>query len=194
MNEIQRSCTTKKMLIHCVTAKKIVDIYRATAAPIKGFWDTCAALIQSALADGQEYDHKGVLLFRKEEIVLPSGMSIKYPNLRRVPDEVPDSKGRKRMQWVYGEDKTRLYGPKVVNNVTQGLARVVMTDGMTRVGARLPLVSTVHDELLSIVPEAQGAQALAWMIRRMTEEPKYMLGIPLAADGGFHRGYGLAKG
>ena len=194
MQEIQRNCTMQELLIHCVTAKKIIDIYRATAAPVKGFWDMCTGLIQSALADGQEYDHKGALLFRKEEIVLPSGMSIKYPNLRQVPDDVPDANGRKRMQWVYGNEFTKLYAGKVTNNVTQGLARIVMTDGLLRVADRIPLAFSVHDEGVGIVPEAQGAQALAWMIRRMTEEPKYMPGIPLAADGGFHRRYGLAKG
>jgi hypothetical protein len=195
LNEIPHNCTMQELLVHCVAAKKIIDIYRATAAPVKGFWEMCDELIHSALADGQEYNHKGALIFRKEEIVLPNGMSIRYPNLRQVKDEEAAKRGKARKQWVYGEgaETTKLYAGKVTNNVTQALARIVMTDGLLKVSTRIPLVGTVHDEGLGIVKEAEGEAALGWMIRRMTEEPKYMPGIPLAADGGVHRRYGLAK-
>lgn len=189
MMEIPHNCTTQELLIHCVAAKKIIDIYRATAHPVTGFWELCSSLIRTALLEGQEYNHKGALLFRKEEILLPSGMPIRYPNLRIEKDE----KGRD--QFVYGpyNEPTKLYAGKVTNNVTQALARIVMTDGLLRVSKRIPLVGTVHDEGLGIVREEEGQPALQWMIRRMTEEPKYMPGIPLAADGGVHRRYGLAK-
>jgi DNA polymerase len=187
LNDIPHNCTKQELLVHCVAAKKIIDTYRATAAPVKDFWGLLGELIHSALADGQEYDHKGALLFRKEEIVLPNGMSLQYPNLRQTKD------GRGRLQWVYGPDATKLYAGKIANNVTQGLARLVMTDGLLKVSKRIPLVGTVHDEGIGIVPEKDGAQALKWMIRKMTAEPPYMPGIPLAADGGFHRRYGMAK-
>lgn len=195
MGEIQHNCTTQELLVHCVASKKIIDIYRATAAPVKGFWDMCTELIPSALADGQEYNHKGALLFRKEEIVLPNGMSIRYPNLRQEVDKEAAERGVKRKQWVYGDgaETTKLYAGKVTNNVTQALARIVMTDGLLKVSTRIPLVGTVHDEGLGIVKKEEGEKALGWMIRRMTEEPKYMPGIPLAADGGCHRRYGMAK-
>lgn len=189
MMEIPRNCTTKELLIHCVAAKKIIDIYRATAHPVVGFWEMCSQRIQRSLLDGEEYDHKGALLFRKEEILLPSGMSIRYPNLRVEKDD------RGRPQYVYGDgaETTKLYAGKVTNNVTQALARIVMTDGLLKVSTKIPLVGTVHDEGLGIVDEADGQKALGWMIRRMTEEPAYMPGIPLAADGGVHRRYGMAK-
>lgn len=190
MAEIPHNCTMQELLIHCVAAKKIIDIYRATAHPVASFWELCQGLIVSALLDGQEYDHKGALLFRKEEILLPSGMSIKYPNLRI---DGKDKYGRP--VYVYGEgaETTKLYAGKVTNNVTQALARIVMTDGLLKVSTKIPLVGTVHDEGLGIVRATEGEKALQWMIRRMTEEPKYMPGIPLAADGGQHRRYGLAK-
>jgi len=315
LGEIPHNCTKQELLVHCVAAKKIIDTYRATAAPVKDFWALMGELIPSALADGQEYNHKDALLFRKEEIVLPNGMSLRYPNLRQTRDD------RGRMQWVYGPDATKLYpgkvtnnclaegtevltlrglvrieqirpddrvydgldfvqqdgvvssgvqacisvdgvwmtpdhrvmedgkwvraskvqrpdrpqvrpvrqsvggiapvdasavvhkqvydimncgprtrfvvrgeeGPLIVHNCTQALARIVMTDGLLKVSQRIPLVGTVHDEGIGIVPEKDGAPALKWMIRKMTEEPPYMPGVPLAADGGFHRRYGMAK-
>jgi len=187
MADIPHTCTTKELVIHCVAAKKIIDIYRATAYPVVGFWDLCSSLIQRSLADGQEYDHKGVLLFRKEEIVLANGMSLKYPNLRQQKDE------RGRPQWVYGPDATKLYAGKITNNVTQATARIVMTDGMIRIAKRFPVVGTVHDEVLALAATQDAAQGLAWMLDQMTMEPRYMPGIPLAAEGGHHQRYGMAK-
>jgi hypothetical protein len=145
-------------------------------------------LIQRSLADGEEYRHK-CLIFRKEEIVLPSGMSLLYPNLRQQKDK----DGRSRWEWVYGPDATKIYAGKITNNVTQGVARVVMTDGMLRVAKRYPVVGTVHDELIAIAPERDAQDALKWVLEQMTLEPSYMPGIPLAADGGAHYRYGLAK-
>jgi hypothetical protein len=187
LEEIPHTCTMQELLIHCVAAKKIIDIYRATAYPVVGFWELCSNLIHRSLAEGEEYNHKGCLLFRKEEIVLANGMSLKYPNLRQQKDE------RGRPQWVYGPDATKLYAGKVTNNVTQGTARIVMTDGMLRISKVYPVVGTVHDEALGLAPKEEASSALEWMLAQMTKEPKYMPGIPLAADGGHHRRYGLAK-
>lgn len=189
MMEIPHNCTTQELLIHCVAAKKIIDIYRATAYPVVGFWELCSNLIQRSLLDGEEYVHKDVLVFRKEEIALPNGMSIRYPNLRVEKDE----KGRPQFAYGDGAETTKLYAGKVTNNVTQALARIVMTDGLLRCAQKIPLVGTVHDEGLGVVTEADGPKALGWMLRRMTEEPAYMPGIPLAAEGGVHRRYGMAK-
>jgi hypothetical protein len=68
-----------------------------------------------------------------------------------------------------------------------------MTDGMLRIAKRYPVVGTVHDEALCLAPVEEAADALPWMIEQMTKEPAYMPGIPLAADGGHHRRYGMAK-
>jgi DNA polymerase I-like protein with 3'-5' exonuclease and polymerase domains len=68
-----------------------------------------------------------------------------------------------------------------------------MTDGMLRVSARYPVVGTVHDEALCVAPESEADEAKEFLLACMTVEPKYMPQIPLAADGGVNRRYGLAK-
>jgi DNA polymerase I-like protein with 3'-5' exonuclease and polymerase domains len=55
------------------------------------------------------------------------------------------------------------------------------------------VVGTVHDEQIVLVPDDEVADAKTWVLAQMTMEPKYMPGIPLAADGGAHRRYGEAK-
>ena len=143
-------------------------------------------LIETSLYGGKEYTYK-CLTFKKEQIILPSGMSLLYPNLKRTKD------AQGRAQWTYGEDSTKLYAGKITNNVTQGVARCVMTDGMLRVAKRYPVKGTVHDELIAVVPDAEVDDAKTWVLAQMTMEPRYMPGIPLEADGGAHRRYGLAK-
>jgi DNA polymerase len=186
MLEIPHTCTDEELLIHCLAAKKIIDIYRATAHPVATFWDMCSQLIEDSLYGGRVYQHK-CLTFSKERIELPNGMSLLYPDLRRTKDD----KGRS--QWVYGPNATKLYAGKVTNNVTQAVARIVMTDGMLRVTKKYPVVGTVHDEQIVLVPDDEVADAKTWVLEQMTLEPKYMPGIPLAADGGAHRRYGEAK-
>jgi DNA polymerase len=187
MAEIPHTCTDVELLIHCVAAKKIIDIYRSTAHPVVSFWDMCSGLIDTALAQGREFRYK-CIVFRKGEIELPNGMKLLYPDLRQVKDD----KGR--MQWVYGQDATKLYAGKITNNVVQATARIVMTDGMLRVAKSYPIKGTVHDELIAVVPDADVEHAKTWVLAQMTMEPRYMPGIPLNADGGAHRRYGLAKG
>jgi len=186
MLEIPHTCTEAELLIHCLTAKAIIEKYRAAAWPVKTFWSMMEELMVRCLAGGEEFVYK-CITFRKEEIVLPSGMSIKYPDLRQEKDD----KGAKR--WVYGPEATPLYGGKITNNVVQGTARVVMTDGMLRVSKRYFVAGTVHDEQIAVVPDGEAEEGLKWIIEQMTLEPSYLPGLPLAADGGVHRRYGLAK-
>jgi DNA polymerase len=187
MLDIPHTCTDEELLTHCVAAKRIIDIYRATAWPVVAFWELMGQLLLKSLVGGEEVVYK-CLTFKKEEIVLPNGMRLLYPNLRQVKD-----KKTKQLQWVYGADETKLYPGKITNNVVQGTARIVMTDGMLRVNKKYPIAGTVHDELIAVVPDEEVADAKTWVLARMTMEPSYMPGIPLAADGGAHRRYGLAK-
>jgi len=186
MRDIPHTCSLKELVYHAIACKRIIDIYRATAYPVVAFWKLCEVLIETALYDGTEYTYK-CLTFRKGRIELPNGMCLHYPDLRREKDE------EGRDQWVYGADATKLYAGKITNNVTQALARIVMTDGMLRVSKRYFIAGTVHDELIAVVPDAEVEEAKTWVLAQMTMEPSYMQGIPLSADGGAHRRYGLAK-
>ena len=157
------------------------------------FWQMCGELMHRCLIGGEEFSYK-CLTFRKGEIELPNGMKLLYPDLRPLADEagktLKDTQGR--LQWVYGADETRLYPGKITNNITQGVARIVMTDGMLRVNKKYPVVGTVHDEQIVLVPDAEVEDAQTWVWAQMTMEPKYLPGIPLNADVGAARRYGEA--
>lgn len=189
MGEIPHTCTDLELAIHCLAARMIITKYRDAASAVVGFWNLLGGLIEHSLYGGKPYTHK-CLQFSKEEIRLPSGMPIRYPDLRPEKDE----KGR--VQWTYadGKKRTKLYAGKIANNVVQGTARVVMTDGMLRVAKRYFVAGTVHDEQIAVVPEIEAEEAKTWVYAQMTAEPTYLPGIPLSADVGVNKRYGLAKG
>lgn len=191
LQAIPHTCTTRELVIHCLAAKAIIDKYRATATPVVDFWNLQTELIHESLYKGKEYKHK-CLTYRKGEIELPSGMKLLYPYLqiRRHTDEKTK---KEQVEWTYGENRTKIYAGKITNNVTQGVARCVMTDGMVRTAKRYFVAGTVHDEQIVVVPDAEVQDAKTWVLAQMTMEPPYMPGIPLDADGGAHRRYGLAK-
>jgi hypothetical protein len=186
MLEIPHTCSDYNLGVHCIVAKVIIDRYRAVSTQIVAFWNLCQHLIEYSLYKGNPYDVK-CLRFSKGEILLPSGMKLLYPGLRPVQDDAG------RLQWVYGKDDTKLYAGKITNTVTQAVARCVMTDGMLRVQKKYFVAGTVHDELIAVVPDEEVEFAKTWVLAQMTMEPKYLPGIPLNADGGANRRYGLAK-
>ena len=98
-----------------------------------------------------------------------------------------------RVQWTYGDDENKLYGGKLTENIVQAVARCVMTDGMIRIQKKYPCVLTVHDEVVTLVPESEAEEAENWVLAQMVMEPKYMPGIPLAAEIGHAKRYGDAK-
>jgi DNA polymerase III epsilon subunit-like protein len=184
--DIPHNCTDQELFVHAIATKKIIDKYRDAADPVVQFWGICQNLIHKSLMNGDEVPYKCVT-FKKEEVVLPSGLSLRYNDLKGEPDD----KGR--VQWVYGPSSKKLYGGKLTENIVQAVARCVMTDGMLRIQERYPCVLTVHDEVVCLVPEAEAEDAKTWVLAQMVMEPTYMPGIPLDAEADVAHRYGDAK-
>jgi DNA polymerase family A len=185
MADIPHTCSDTDLLVHCLAAKAIIDKYRSTAHPVVTFWELLGNLLTRCLIGGEEVVYK-CLTFRKEEIVLPNGMSLKYPNLRITKEIDPETEQPTgKMQYIYGlegKPQKKLYPGKICNNVTQGVARIVMSDALLRIEKRLPVKNAVHDEGVMLVPEAIEAKAKKWVYAQMTQVPTWMPGIPLDAD------------
>jgi DNA polymerase len=189
MEEIPHTCTYEELFVHCVCAKRIIDTYRSTAAPVKDYWEFLQDRIEKSLWGGEVHQY-GCLRFEKEAIWLPNGMALRYPGLDFTEDP---KKGR---EWTYqsGPMRKKLHAGVLAENTTSALSRVVMTDGMLRIGKRYPIVLTVHDEVGVLIRDEEVEEGVAWVQAQMVREPPYMPGIPLGAETGAHRRYGLAKG
>ena len=189
MRDIPHTCTEQELLVHCLASKAIIDKYRAAAAPVVGFWDLLGTMLTECLYAGKEYTHKGVLNFSKGRIKMVNGMSLLYPDLQAEEDD----KGRVQFTFQDGKKRKKIYPGLMCNNVTQGIARIIMSDGLLRVQRKFPVKGSVHDEGLFLIPEEGAEESCAWIKEQMIMVPKWMPGIPLNADVGYNKRYGLAK-
>lgn len=184
--------TVKQQLKQDITegaAYGAVKFYRSTYFNVPKLWEACSSLIP-LVAEGRI----GSLYFtpfikvRRNALVLPSGLAIQYPNLRRVGDEWVYDVYRKK----YESEPTKLYGGKMVENICQGLAGELCKEAIERAeAAGLECVGAVHDEILALSPE--GDIAAATLKAAMEKSPKWWPEIRLKAEVGYGRNWNNAK-
>jgi hypothetical protein len=68
MSEIPHTCSDDELLVHCLAAKKIIDIYREKSQSVVTSWELCNSLVSHSLAEGKPYQYK-CLTFDKERIL-----------------------------------------------------------------------------------------------------------------------------
>lgn len=173
-------------LIPIGEAKMITDVYRNTHPQVVRLWRRFEDALKY-IADGIEnvpVDPRGVIVTCAGGLRLPNGMVIKYPDLKK------DSDG-----WSYwnGRSREKIYGAKVVENVVQALARIIVMDQTIEINKYLPVVLSVHDEAVTVTGADDGKDATAFMLGAMRVPPIWGLDLPLNSEGGFHRSYGKAK-
>jgi DNA polymerase len=122
------------------------------------------------------------LELRHERIALPNGLSLHYPELRREPD------GR----WRYAGRRGRetLYGGKIIENVIQALARIVVMDQQQVVAKEFRVVFSVHDEIVCCVPEDRAEACRQRLREAMATPPAWAAELPLACEAAVGRTYG----
>jgi len=103
----------------------------------------------------------GPVKFTSSKIILPNKMTLRYT----LPDE-------------------RLYGAKLLENITQALARIVVMSAAVRLSQRywLRFVLQTHDELGFIVQNHEVASAARAIELEMTTPPDWMPNLPLAVE------------
>jgi DNA polymerase len=76
------------------------------------------------------------------------------------------------------------YGPLIVHNCTQAIARDVMVDSMLALdGAGHDLLLTVHDEIISAAPHSQAQAVLDTMLAVTRQAPQWAPGLPVWSEG-----------
>lgn len=176
-------------------AKRVVTLYRNTYSRIAQLWNEANKALEK-MAQGHEYalDVGMQLLCTNEGIQLPNHTMIRYANLRKTPDGF-EYDGR------YGPVK--IYGGKVVENVVQALARIVVFDQMAKIDqqmrqrdrtdGRYKVVLTVHDEVVCIVPESAEAWCKELMVGEMSTPPRWCSDLPVSCECESGNNYADAK-
>jgi DNA polymerase len=120
----------------------------------------------------------------EEGILLPNGLMIRYPELK-ISDEEPN-------KYVYKSRKgeVSIWGGALVENVVQALARIVVGQQMLKIKERYKVVLTVHDAAVSVVPEDEIEEAMAYIVEVMSTPPSWAVGLPVACEAKFAKSYG----
>ena len=164
----------------------IIKTYRAVYGKIPELWNAAkraiTALAQTRTANLGVADVLQVDMFG---IRLPNGMYIRYPNLRGVDEGYIYDTKRGRSFVI-----NRIYGGKLVENVCQALARIIIGEQMLRISKRYKVGMTVHDSVVVVAPEAEAAEARAYVEQCMRTAPKWAAGLPLNCESKIGASYG----
>jgi DNA polymerase len=174
-------------------AKRIIDTYRRTYPKISVLWKEAAKVFSAIIGEqATSFGRGGILkVDGSDGILLPNGLRLKYPNLRKKTDDDGD------VEYVYDTKKgkaiipNRIYGGKVVENVCQALARIVIGEQMLMVAKKYRVVMTVHDAIACIAPKAEADRAKEYVELCMRIRPAWAPELPLNCEAGWGETYGV---
>ena len=173
--------------------KRVVTTYRKTYECIPKLWAEAGKALDAMLEDKHTtIGVNGILkVDGKNGILLPNGLRLKYPNLRVHQDE---ETGKNELVYDTKRGKaiipTRIYGGKVIENVCQALARIIIGDQMLIVNKKYRVVMTVHDAIACVVPEGEIHTAKEFIEMCMKLRPSWALDLPLNCEAGYGESYG----
>jgi DNA polymerase len=172
--------------------QRIISVYRETYEWIPLLWRRAGEALEAILNDqAMDLGRGGVLKVEgKKGIRLPNGLYIKYPNLRKIENE------NGKQEYVYDTRKgkaiipNRIYGGKVVENVCQALARIIIGYQMLTIAKKYKVVMTVHDAIAIVAPEVESGTAQEFVEMCMRLRPDWALELPLNCESGVGVSYG----
>lgn len=179
-----------KMGLSSEELPELVSQWRAANPNIVQFWDEVGRGALRAVKDqttvkirhGVQFVYSPEALFAK----LPSGRCLTYAFPRIGQNRFGSQSlqfmgvGQTTKKWEVQET----YGGKLVENLTQAIARDCLAESMLRLDAAgFPIVCHVHDEVICEIPETDCDKTLARATAMMGEEISWAKGLPLRADG-----------
>jgi DNA polymerase len=179
--------------VHADEAQRIIDTYRKTYPKIPELWKSASNILPAIVGEQTtSFGRNGMLkVDGSDGILLPNGLRLKYPNLRKQQD-----KKSGKIEYVYDTKKgkaiipNRIYGGKVVENVCQALARIVIGEQMLLVAKKYRVVITVHDAIACVAPEAEADRAKEYVELCMRIRPAWAPELPLNCEAGYGESYG----
>lgn len=180
-------------------AKRIVYLYRETYGCIPDLWKALDQLAAKFLIDPTGLYVWQNLTFAHERIILPNGMPIQYPDLAHDARRGLYFRSRKFKALedsgsLSYEDGTKIWGGTFLENIAQGLARIIATRAelrLTKLGLSAALQA--HDELVFHVPTQLVDISKRAIEFEMTRPVEWMPELPIAVEIKHGPSYGDAK-
>lgn len=172
----------------------IVELWRQASPKIKGLWYTVekAAVYTVTTGNPMTIDH-GITIrlevdpfygYRYMTIELPSGRKLFYPDphikLNNFDKEAVHFKTQLNNAWV----TESTYGGKLVENITQAVARDCLALTLMRLsGNGLPAIMHIHDEAVIEVPKDEADEYLDIVEKTFALPIPWAEGLALTAAG-----------
>lgn len=182
-------CAQEGIFMEPGGAARVVQLYRSTYYGIPGLWSHLEGFaVRQMLKRDSMFEWKG-LIFAHERIILPNGMPLIYPGLKRTGHGLSfDSR------FAGVETGNSIWGGTLLENVSQALARIIATHAELRLAKRgLPVALQVHDELVWVIPTAVLDQVKEVVAQEMTKPVDWMPDLPIAIEMKSGPTYGDAK-
>jgi DNA polymerase I-like protein with 3'-5' exonuclease and polymerase domains len=167
-------------------AQRIIKIYREANDMISKLWkDANNSIKYMYQGSVLQFGRQGVLEVVDGGVRLPSGLVMRYDDLRGEQDE-------KGVEYTYKtrRGRTRIYGGKVIENVCQGIARCIIGEQMLKIAKRYRVVLTVHDSIACCVPYYEADYCKAYVEECMRWTPDWAKGLPVDCEAGIGVNYG----
>jgi len=176
-------------------AEYIIAKYRETYPMVTKLWKDADRAIRAMVRDQYfEFGVGGLIKVEgRQGIQLPNGLYLTFPNLR----EVKNDEGR--AEFVYDSKKgratikTKLYGGKLIENICQAVARIIIGEQLILISKKYRPIMTVHDAGGIIAPIEEAVSAREWVELCMRIRPKWAPDLPLDCESGMGDSYGECK-
>ena len=171
-------------------AYDIVSLYRQVHPQVVELWDRCHNWILPDIANGcslLNVDVNGWFITQNNGFGRPGEPGVMYHDLQYNP---------RTKEWEYsmGRSRIRIYGPKIVENLSQHAAMRVVMWQTARINQKYPVKLSVHDEAVAVPKTEEITEARRYMEECLSLAPKWCRDhLPLACETGIGKSYGDAK-
>jgi hypothetical protein len=161
-------------------ARRIVNVYRSANPYVVNFWDFLGMILEKMATDKTFNYVFGPVVFKYESVILPSGLSLKYPYMKFDGEDV---------SYLSRYGRTKIWGGYFLENLMQALARCIISDNMLEIAERNFVATMTHDEIVSLASIKDAEKDFRWQQSIMTRPVSWAPGLPLAVDGGYAEEY-----
>lgn len=181
-----------KTTVSVSESDRLKTLYRDKNTDVVAAWREGTDILQWMLNNESHTAYGFLPVLGTGGIIKPNGLALPYPKLNMAPS-------LKGVEWTYEVRRgratmtDRVYGAKVFQRATQSLARDIMAEHTMNVNKHYWVAGLVHDELITVVPDAQVEQAKIDIRRIMRTPPAWALDLPLDCEIGSGKRYGKAK-
>lgn len=198
--KFRRTLALAKIEIDQYEAERIVRLYRQKYFKIVQLWQVCGQALTN-MVQGRAGTINSKISYDNTGILLPNKLKVTYPALRQNGsgfEYINDARTfrkylKDRVLGLPCDDLpwTKIYGGKVVENLVQALAGIIVRGQMVAMGLAGYFVAfQVHDENVAVVPTENADAAEAHIVQLMSVAPTWAPDLPVACEAGRATNYG----